>query len=530
VRKGPAVIIFTGLSVLFWLALGALLIEGAERYLTRAGLINERVAPIISEVEKQDMAVYDATADSAPRPAREVAAKYPDLGALDGAGKARLDELASQWDGILFECDTRGNISGRHVATGSKLAVLLNARTASVANISAITPPEHPEYGRDLLFKLERALDEWRNPQPRLPHMTGGVGPWVDYVIPLPDYPVAGFRFMFRPVKQPGTDAPLVYTVVVPWRWEAVFGGFRANYYERDTYPQFQKSEFWTNSRGFRDEEITAPKPKGVYRILCIGGSTALEGPRNDLTYPKMLQKMLREHFKTNAIEVVNCGVDGGTVSGQCARFDDCLALQPDMVIHYSFGNEASMLIDNTLKNTVLKSAWRRGVMNIMGRSKFLAHHCRRLWVRTMPKEQEYGAEIEKSLWPPFLELSGRTKRAGARFVLASVAIPDMPNLPSADQAWFRNRLWMNPIIKIQFDDYALVLDAFNAMLRAFCSKEGAAYVPVAEELKGGLETFTDLMHMHVAGSRRKAQIMFNHLADLIEGDWKDRGPVAALP
>ena len=518
-RRHPVKVVFGAVPLLFWVVVCVLLLEWGERFVTRTGVVDGYASPIISLAEKQDLDVYEATRATAPRPPADVAAKYPALDALDNATETGLGDLAGQWEGIIFQCDLKGNINKRYAATGAQLAAQLAAKTAGAANVSEVLSGEHPDYGRDVLFRLERAVEDWRNPRPPLPHMVGCLGPCVDYMIPLPDIPHAGFRFMFHPFLAPGQADPKVFVVVAPWRWQAFVGGFRPNYYECDAYPQFPKSEFWTNSRGFRDGEIAVPKPKGVYRIVCIGGSTALEGPRNDLTFPKMLQQLLRAYFRTDAIEVVNCGVDGGTIRGQVGRFADCLALNPDLVIHYNFVNDTHDLIDNVLKSTVIRTAWRRGLMGTLSQSQFLARRCRRLWSVVMPRESDYRDEIEGFIMPSLRELCERTQQSGARFAVASFAYPDLYNLPAKERAWFRGHFWFNQIVQTQFDDYVLAANAFNDLARSFCEREGALYVPVAEEIKGGLDTFTDHCHMHIAGIRHKAQIMFDHLNDVIAKD-----------
>jgi hypothetical protein len=394
-----------------------------------------------------------------------------------------------------------------------------------------IPPKDNPKCGLDLRDRLEKSVENWRNPHLRVPHMIGGIGPWVDCLIPLPGYPLAGFRFMFEPVQAPGQSAPKVYVVAVPWRWGIFAGGFRPNYYENDAYPQFPRSEFWTNSRGYRDVEVVVPKPKGVYRIICIGGSTTLEGPRNDLTYPKMLQQLLRAHFQTDAIEVVNCGIDGGSIQGQGGRYDECLALNPDLVIHYNFVNDTKDLIDNVLKGTVVRTALRQRMMGILSKSRMLARHCRWLWSRVMPAKADYRAEIDRFLMPSLAKLAERSRQAGAQFAVSSFAYPGIYGIPFMERAWFRNHLWFPQIIQVQFDDYVLAADAFNDAAREFCEREGACYVPVAEGIRGGLETFTDHCHMHVGGIRRKAQIMFDHLVGFVAKDLvrlKDSVPAPA--
>ncbi len=102
-RRHPAVILFAGVSVLFWTVVGALLLEWGERYAVSGGKIDAYASPIIGEAEKKDLDIYEATLAAAPRPPAEVAAKYPDLGALDNAAEAGLDKLAAQWEGVIFE-------------------------------------------------------------------------------------------------------------------------------------------------------------------------------------------------------------------------------------------------------------------------------------------------------------------------------------------------------------------------------------------------------------------------------------------
>jgi len=530
VRRRPAVILFVVFSLLFWLVAGALFLEWMERYTARTKPADNYAVPIVAEAEKRDLEIYEATLAGAPRPPAAIEAKCPRLTDLDGADTARLDALAGQWEGVVLECDTNGAILKLHAPALPALATLLANKVAGMKTVADIPPADHPEFGRDLVAKLARSVREWRDPQPRMPHMVGSDPPWADYMVSLPDHPYAGFRFMFHAVLQAGKNEPVVYTVAVPWRWTEVFGGFRPNCYERDAYPQFPKSEFWTNSLGFRDEELAVPKPAGLYRIVCIGGSTTLEGPRNDLTYPKMLQQLLRAHFQTEAIEVVNCGLDGGTIRGQCSSFDKCLALGPDMVIHYNFVNDASTLMDNVLKATVMKASWRRGIMWALLESQFLAHRCRWLRSLAMPGAAEYRTEMEQYLGPSLQDLRERTRKAGARFVLSSFAAPDLHNLVPGEQEWFRRHLWFTQAVPVKLDDYLLAVKAFNGMARDICDKEGVAYVPVAENIKGGLETFTDNWHMHIAGIRRKAELMFECVAPLIARDRSDFHPSKEAP
>ena len=512
-------LVFGAISLLFWMAVCALLVEWGTRLLMPEGAVNEFASPIISRAEEQDLEAFSATAAKAPRPPADVEARYPVLEALDSAADPEVAALAVRWDSLILRCTLSGDIGKRFAPAPPEPAAKFAAKTAAAANVSALLPAEHPEYGKDLLTRIERSVKDWREPPPLLPHMVGCYNPCVDYQVALPDTPNAGFRFMFRPYAIPGRAEPDIYVVAAPWRWDAFVSRFRADYYERQSYPQFPKSEFWTNHRGFRDQEIAVPKPKGCYRIICIGGSTTVEGPRNDLTYPKMLERMLREHFRTDTIEVINCGVDGGSIGAQTTWFDECLALEPNLVVHYNFVNDSKMLIDDVLQNTVVKTPRQLRTMKFLSESRFLTQRIRRLWSKAMPREADYREKIEQHIIPFLRELRERSERSGARFALSSFACPGFDTLAPKEQLWFRNHFWFQQVIRIQFEDYALSADAFNAAARAFCEKEGALYIPSAEGIKGGLDTFTDHCHLHVSGIRRKAQIMFDSLKAVISKD-----------
>jgi len=503
-------------SFFAWAILFALALEACERLATRNGVVDGYTLPIIARAEKQDAAVIEATSAAAPQPPADIVAKYPSFDALDGATEDQLKNLAEQWEGVIFQCDLRGAVQQVHTSSKSRSAMEFAAMAAYRANVSEILAGMYPQYRDDIRRRLDMAAAAWSHPSVPSSRDTGRIGPCVDYMVPLPDSPNAGFRFLFHVFQAKGVEQPTAYVVVVPWRWQFFFRWFRPNHYERDTYPQFPKSEFWTNSRGFRDGEIAVPKPSGVYRIVCIGGSTTLEGPRNDLTYPKTLQKLLCSHLGTNKIEVINCGVDGGSIRGQGALYDDCLALEPDLVIHYNFINDVRDLMDDVWNSTVLTSGWRRAVMEALSRSHFLTRRCRGLWTAAVPGEADYRNGIERLIMPSLRELCERTKKAGAQFAVASFAYPDLHHISPIEQAWFRFRFNQGQVKTAQFDDYVLAADVFNGVVRSYCAREGLPYVPVAEEMNGGLETFTDTCHMHVSGICRKARIMFDHLKDIV--------------
>jgi lysophospholipase L1-like esterase len=92
--------------------------------------------------------------------------------------------------------------------------------------------------------------------------------------------------------------------------------------------------------RGFlRQEE----KASGVYRIICIGGSTTFSLHEKDetKTYPQMLEDFLNSNFDSPRFEVINAGTPGWTSAESLINLQfRLLELSPDMVIIYEAVND----------------------------------------------------------------------------------------------------------------------------------------------------------------------------------------------
>lgn len=101
--------------------------------------------------------------------------------------------------------------------------------------------------------------------------------------------------------------------------------------------PGYEQGKNSHNSLGFRGEEITMPKPDGVFRIVCFGGSTTYSTAVEDYreSYPYQLQEYLRASGYTN-LEVINAGVASFTSWETLINFEfRALDLDPDLIIIY---------------------------------------------------------------------------------------------------------------------------------------------------------------------------------------------------
>jgi len=89
-----------------------------------------------------------------------------------------------------------------------------------------------------------------------------------------------------------------------------------------------------TNSLGIRSSEVMIPKPRGLYRIICLGDerTAGLDVPAEE-TFCQRLQQLLQSQSST-PIEVINAGTPDYCPLLSALQFQQKLAaLQPDLVL-----------------------------------------------------------------------------------------------------------------------------------------------------------------------------------------------------
>lgn len=121
------------------------------------------------------------------------------------------------------------------------------------------------------------------------------------------------------------------------------------NYYGTPDYKSLDGLNMH-NSIGFRGPEVEIPKPKGVYRIATIGGSTtytiAVKDWHND--FARQLEKELQSKYNYDKIEVVNVGLGGWNSWESLINLEfKVLDLDPDLIVIYHGVNDVhARLVD----------------------------------------------------------------------------------------------------------------------------------------------------------------------------------------
>lgn len=120
-------------------------------------------------------------------------------------------------------------------------------------------------------------------------------------------------------------------------RYELV-PGFRGKTYEKLVV---------INSLGLRDVEVSRSKAPGVVRIACLGDSVTFgHGVLMEESYPKHLERIIREHVPSVKVEVLNFGVPSyNTVSEIAQLRESVIGFAPDaVVLEFTVYNDAETL------------------------------------------------------------------------------------------------------------------------------------------------------------------------------------------
>jgi hypothetical protein len=267
---------------------------------------------------------------------------------------------------------------------------------------------------------------------------------------------------------------------------------------------------WFTNNVGFRDDDLALPKPPGVFRIVCTGGSTTEEGLGNELTYPNILEKKLREHFGDSPrIEVVNCGVVGLDLISERKRTLDYARLEPDLVLDYNAVNDICHALMPRL------DAAATGLKKTLQRSRFIQANLNDLlW-----PDDATVKEMIKSMAVDNLEIMREVyKSKGVEMAICGFAYPDMGKSRRNERDYFEHNLrtyWQGK--NFSFASYRRFVDIYDEMAKSLCEKNGMLYIPLEKEMQGTLVEFGDICHLRPKGIERKADVISRALIPRIE-------------
>lgn len=409
-------------------------------------------------------------------------------------GEEERRAFAAARDELAVTCDLDARI-------GAVYAPLCPPELVTLAQRLAPDAPLHS------LFAFDDVIRD--DAQTAFQQAASGQSQIRDYPMPIPGEDAAYLTSItFEPWRAAGGAVQSVAVFFQPSIFEELWFRYRPHVWRSENFIGWT---VWTNNAGFRDDDIAIPKPAGTFRIVCIGGSTTFEGPRCDLTYPNLLERRLRAYCATASIEAVNCGVFGLDSAGEVRRLDDYFALEPDLFVHYNFANDANQVISSAFM--ALEGSARPGdrLRSWLRRS----HFARCVWGRLAAPSPDM---LLDAMTPYTLENLRRMARAardhGVPMAICSFARPDFEHLRWKDLNYYRQIY--DDRLGVDIWTYARAVDVYNAAVRRLCAQEGVRYIPVAEQVAGGPDRFTDHCHLYLNGIELKAQAVFDAVKDLV--------------
>lgn len=258
------------------------------------------------------------------------------------------------------------------------------------------------------------------------------------------------------------------------------------------------------NSEGYRTHEFAVPKPAGMVRIVCIGGSTTVAGRTNDETYPALLERKLRARFPGLSLEVLNLGVSSATTEYWYARLPRVFGYQPDVIVQYPGVNDIS---------------W-RSLPHFAS-----AHPGRGRFYQSLLVQRLFPFPVEEL--DPFLEETfitlGETDRAcrerAVACLVGSFAAPD----PERTTGEFRKHLdfnaefWMRRFPLHSYATWSGIVRRYNKLFVRFVSRYHVPHALVHERLSDPA-VFIDVCHLTPEGIDGLAEAFLPEVAELVRG------------
>ena len=265
------------------------------------------------------------------------------------------------------------------------------------------------------------------------------------------------------------------------------------------------------NSLGMRGPEMTVEKPPGVYRILCLGGSTTYGtgATENARTYPARLEHHLNQMAPAGLrYEVGNCGATGYTTVENLINLELRLVeLDPDAILVYAAANDARMIQARGFRPDYshYRRAWVETELTPL--DLWMLEHVRLYaWAtRGLDPEKQLGALGHPTFVPDFRELH----------------VPSSQGVPEEGLAVFFRNLGHMVAVAREHDiqpvlstfavcrekqregdeDFLETVAAIDARLPGFAAERDVPLLDIAAALDGRCELFDDWMHLNDEGS-----------------------------
>ncbi|MGA9118044.1 MAG: tetratricopeptide repeat protein [Bacteroidota bacterium] len=232
-------------------------------------------------------------------------------------------------------------------------------------------------------------------PPQHTPHETLGVSGipprilWT-FTLSLPVLFLVAVEIVLR-VLHFGPDLSLFMTGEIAGREYAVMNpGVTLRYFSNMDFNPTTSSDYFP-----------IPKPKGTFRIFCLGGSTTVGFPYGyEGSFPTFLRERLKAIFPDRSIEVINLGM---TATNSFTTLDigrELFSYEPDLLIVYDGHNEFYGALGVASHESVSSSRWMTELyLSLLKFRTFVVLRDVTVWIKSLvkpPSDMTDGTMMER--------------------------------------------------------------------------------------------------------------------------------------
>lgn len=275
------------------------------------------------------------------------------------------------------------------------------------------------------------------------------------------------------------------------------------------------------NSRGFRGNEPVIPKPKGLFRVVLLGGSTSFDPElRYEDTYGRQLELELGSALAPGQVEVQCAAVSAYNSEHSLIRYAaDAIDLDPDVVLVMDSVNDVYLNSFRPFRRDygtypgVGPQHLHQGFRDRTHLVDTLGFFARYVLFSDFRRPDEFRADDVVPDPEPFVRnlrsivVLGRSR--GQRVVLCTLPHRFRLDGPEGDrvlgEAALRNFFNGAPLPGfVWFSRYTAV---FNNKVRALAAEEGLPVLDFQRDVPPTKDLFIDEIHVTPRGARLEAQL-----------------------
>ena len=293
--------------------------------------------------------------------------------------------------------------------------------------------------------------------------------------------------------------------------WEEPGIQYRKNASLELDLPDGDKLSVKINSKGFRTKEFSSEKPEGLFRIICVGGSTTVIGQSNRQTYPALLEEKLAAKLPAFNLEVLNLGISKYGTRDIINLAQRAVNYQPDLVIKYNGANDLWWDYFIMLKDNL--PAWKKLFLKSYAFQWFF-------WRTLLPPDDTIKQNLRDGLFPSLSYLKKIIEKEGARLVIITFFRPELNGLTSAQKYYLDfnvRHFWGQQIGTFPFirvEPYLKVLSLYNQTLRDFCRENDCPCIDLARRYPRNFDLYVDICHFSQEGIERGADLIGERLME----------------